>query len=141
MVRSCLGAEFMRFSTVDEDASRVDLSGEAAVASKVQESVAIHAALGPIAIDMRLKELNREIAVRQAGRESQVALLLGAFGLDGPTSHRRFLFSTAGAGLLAWFAAPRWPDMLRPQQQREKHGTPALQQEREALFKLKHELS
>ena len=131
----------MRFSTVDEDIARDALPGKAETARKIQESVAIHAALGPIAIEMRLKELDREIAVQQAGRESQVALLFGAFGHDGPTPRRRLLFSTAGAGLLAWFAAPRWPDMLRPHQQWGKHGTQALQQEREALFKLNHELS
>ena len=36
----------MRFSTVDEDAVRIALPDEAATARKIQESVAIHAALG-----------------------------------------------------------------------------------------------
>ena len=95
----------MRFSTVDEDAARTALVAKAANARKVQESLAIHAALGPIAIEARLKELNREIAAQKADREPNVALLLAAFGHDGPTPRRRFLLSLAGAGLLTWIAA------------------------------------
>ena len=41
----------MRFSIVNEDVVRTHLCDEAATARKVQESVAIHAALGPIAVE------------------------------------------------------------------------------------------
>ena len=131
----------MRFSTVDEDAARTALAAKAATARKIQESVAIHAALGPVAIETRLKELDREIAAQKAGREPHVALLLGAFGHDGPTPRRRFLFSMAGAAVLAWFAAPRWPDAFARFRSRELHMMHEIQQERKALSKLKHELS
>jgi len=141
MFHTCLGVESMRFSTVDEDAARISLPGEAETARRFHESVAIHAALGPMAIEMRLKEIDREIASKKSGRESHAALFLGAIGHDGPICRRRFFYSTAGAGLLAWSAAPRWSDMVRPDKQRENQGTQALQQEREALSKLKEELS
>jgi len=128
----------MRFSTVDEDAARAALAANAAAARKAQESVAIHSALGPVAIETRLKELDREIVAHKAGREPHVALLLGAFGHDGPIPRRPFLFSIAGAAVLAWFAAPRRPDPFRPREIRMMHE---IQQERKALFKLKRELS
>jgi hypothetical protein len=131
----------MRFSTVDEDVACTHLSDEAATARKVQESVAIHAALGPIAVETRLKELDREIAAQKAGRDPNVALLLSAFGHGGSTSRRRFLSWTAGAGLLAWLVAPRWPDTFCPLRSGELYTTHEIQQEREALFKLKKELS
>src|SRR4051794_39230260 len=66
MFRSSLRDDSMRFLTVDEDAVRIAVPDEAATAHKVQESVAIHAALGPIAIEARLKELDREIAAQKA---------------------------------------------------------------------------
>jgi len=138
---SCLGDESMRSSTVDVDAARTDLAHEAAIARKVQESVAIHAALGPIAIETRLKELDREIAAQKAGGEVSVALLLVGVGHGVPTLRRRFLFSLVGAGLLTWLATPRWPDARRPVRSREVHSAQEIQQEREALFKLKRELS
>ncbi len=132
----------MRFLTVDEDVARTSLAVRAATARKVEASVAIHAALGPVAIEARLKEIDRELAAQQAGREPHVALLLGAFGQDGPAPRRRFLFSMAGAGLLAWFAAPRWSDAFCPlQSRRVLHTMYEIQQERKALSKLKHELS
>jgi hypothetical protein len=128
----------MRFSTVDEDAARTALAAKAAAARKIQESIAIHSALGPVAIETRLKELDREIVTHKAGREPHVALLLGTFGHDGPTSRRPFLFSIAGAAVLAWFGAPRRPDSFRP---RELHMMHEIERERKALLKLKHELS
>jgi hypothetical protein len=131
----------MRFSSVDDDTARIALANEAATARKVQQSVAIHAALGPIAIETRLQELDREIAAQNAGPEPDVALLLAAFGHDNPTPRRWFCFSLAGVGLLTWFASPRWPDTFRPFRSRELHRTQQSQQEREALTKLKHELS
>jgi hypothetical protein len=131
----------MQSSTVDVDTARTALPVEAAIDHKVQASVAIHAALGPIAIETRLKELDRELAAQKAGNKPRVAILLAAFGHDGPTPRRRFLFSMAGAGLLAWFAAPRWPDKYCPLRSRDLYTTPEIEQEREALFKLKQEWS
>ena len=131
----------MRFSTVDEDAARTALVAKAANARKVQESLAIHAALGPIAIEARLKELNREIAAQKADREPNVALLLAAFGHDGPTPRRRFLFSTAIAGMIAWCSAPRRSETLCPMRAQEPHRTHEIRHERDALTKLKHGLS
>jgi hypothetical protein len=127
----------MRFSTVDEDAVQIALPSEAVAARKVQESVAIHAALGPVAIETRLKELDREIAAQQAVREPHVALLLGAFGHGGLSPRRRFLCSIAGAGLLAGLTAALWPVAFRS---RQRHTMHEIQQEREALFRFKHEL-
>jgi hypothetical protein len=141
MFCSCLGVESMRFSTVDEDIARTGLADEAATARKVKESVAIHAALGPIAVETRLKELDREIAAQKGGRDPHIALLLSAFGHGGSTSRRRFLSCTAGAGLLAWLVAPRWPDKFRPLRSRELLTTHEIQQECVALLKLKHEWS
>jgi hypothetical protein len=131
----------MRFSTVDEDVARTPLAAKAATARKVQESVTIHAALGPVAIEARLKEIDCELAAQKAGREPDVALLLGPFGHDGPSPRRRFLFSMAGAGLLAWFAVPRCPDMFCPLRSRGLHMMHEIQQEREALSRLRHELT
>jgi hypothetical protein len=131
----------MRFSTVDEDVARIALPDEAATARKVQESVAIHAALGPVAIEARLKEIERELAAQQAGREPHPALLLGALGQDGPTPRRRYLLSMAGAGLLAWLAAPGWADAFCPPRSRRLHLMHEVHQEREALSRLRHELT
>jgi hypothetical protein len=131
----------MRSSNVDVGAARSALANHNATAGKVQKSVAIHAALGPIAIETRLKELDREIVAQKAGRAPRVALLIGAFGHDGPTPRRRFLFSTAIAGLLAWSKAPRWPETLCRIRTQESHRTHEIRHERDALTKLRHALS
>jgi hypothetical protein len=141
MSHSCLEVESMRPSTFDVGAARSALANHSATAGKVQKSLAIHAALGPIAIETRLKELDREIVAQKAGREPRVALLLGAFGHDGPTPRRRFLFSTAIAGMIAWCSAPRRPETLCPIGAQEPYRTHEIRQERDALTKLKHALS
>jgi hypothetical protein len=131
----------MRSPTVEVEAARTARAIQAPTARKVQESVAIHAALGLIAIKTRLREIDCEIAAHKAECKPHAALLLATLGLEGPTHRRQFLFLLTGAGLLAWLASQRWPSGLHPSRSRELYKAQEIQQEREALFKLKNELS
>jgi hypothetical protein len=131
----------MRFFSVDGDAARNPKGNEATTARKVHESVAVHAALGPIAIEIRLKDLDREIDGHKARGKPYSALSVAAFGEDSTTPRRRFLFSLAGAGLLTRMLAPRGTDTVHPSRSCQLQEIQQIQQEREALSLLKQELS
>jgi hypothetical protein len=95
-------------STVARVPAHTSEENNDAIRRQIQASIALHAALGPRAIEMRLKELDREWDIERvletnAASVSLVGLVLGAF-----VDRRFFLLPTAVGVFLLQHAIQGW---------------------------------